>query len=70
MLGDEREQRSASPTRADHLVAGVLEQAGEALAQQYRVLGDHDPHGSTASIRVPAPPASMRSVRRARPPGR
>ena len=39
----------------DHLVAGVLEQAGEALAQQHGVLGDHDAHGSSTAIRVPAP---------------
>lgn len=33
---------------------GVLEQAGEALAQQHRVLGDHDTHGSSTAIRVGA----------------
>ena len=39
----------------DDLVAGVLEQAGEALPQEHRVLGDHDPHGKRTASRVPAP---------------
>ena len=40
---------------ADDVVAGVDQQAGQPLAEQRRVLADHDPHGSTASIVVPAP---------------
>ena len=55
MLADEREQRVGVAGAPDDLVAGVLEQPGEALAQQHGVLGDHDPHGSSTAIRVPAP---------------
>ena len=55
VLADEREQHLGVAGAPDHLVAGVLEQAREALAQQHRVLGDHDPHGSSTAIRVPAP---------------
>src|SRR6478735_1304101 len=53
--GYERQQRVGVPRAADDLVPGVLEQAGEALAQQHGVLGDHDAHGSSTAIRVPAP---------------
>ena len=45
--------RSASSTAADHVVAGVLEEPGEAFAQERLVLGDHDPHGSSAVTTVP-----------------
>ena len=55
MLADQRQQRVGVPRPADDLVARVLEQAGEALAQQHGVLGDHDAHGSSTAIRVPAP---------------
>ena len=44
-----RRRRRAAPRRrrrGDDLVAGVLEQAGEPLAQEHGVLGDHDSHGS------------------------
>src|SRR5205823_8327949 len=46
------------------LVAGLGEQPGQALAQEYRVFGDHYPHGSTASISV-GPPSGL--VTRSRP---
>jgi len=36
-------------------MACVLEQAREAFAYEHSVLGDHEPHGSVASIRVPLP---------------
>lgn len=39
----------------DDVVTGVGEQCCQALAEEHRVLADHDAHGSTASIRVPAP---------------
>ena len=39
---------SASPTRAS-TVARVLEQPGEPLAQEDRVLGDHESHGIATS---------------------
>ena len=40
---------------ADDLEAGVLEQPHRAAAQQHRVVGDHDPHGSSARRTVPSP---------------
>ena len=55
VLADQREQRVGVARPADDLVAGVLEQPGEALAQEHGVLGDHDAHGSCTAIRVPAP---------------
>ena len=63
VLADQREQRVGVAGAPDDLVAGVLEQAGEALAQEDGVLGDHDAHGSSTAIRVPAPGGlSMASV--------
>ena len=63
VLGDRGQQPVASPERGDDLVSGVLEQSPEPLAQQHLVLGDHDPHGSSAVSVVPAPwSLSMRSV--------
>ena len=55
MLADHRQQRLGVADAADDLVAGVLEQPREPLAQQHRVLGDHDAHGSSTAIRVPTP---------------
>ena len=62
---------ACSPTRAssvggiagaaDDLVAGVLEEAGEALAEEHRVLGDHDAHGSSTAISVPCPAGERRA---------
>ena len=63
MLGDREQQRVGVPEGGDDLVSAVLEQAPEPLAQQHLVLGDHDPHGSSAVSVVPAPGSlSMRSV--------
>ena len=42
----------------DHVLARIDQQAGDALAQQHRVLGDHDAHGSTAR-RIVGPPAGL-----------
>src|SRR5439155_382035 len=39
----------------DDLDLVLAEQRDQALAEQQRVLGDHDPHGSSSSIVVPAP---------------
>ena len=68
---------SASPTRASDGVTRVLEEAGETLPKEDRVLGDHDPHGIATSTRVPLPRgltissvppcAATRSRRPARP---
>ena len=73
VLGDDGEQRFGVAHPRDDLVPGVLEQPREPFAQEDGVLGDHDPHGISASIRVPAPGglwmssvppwASTRSVR-------
>ena len=38
---------------AHDLVAGVLEQPGQPLAEEGGVLSDHDAHGSAASTSVP-----------------
>ena len=51
--------------RERDLVPGVGEQPPEAVAQQHLVLGDHDPHGSSAVRTVPA---SAALSRRSRPP--
>src|SRR5690606_42046794 len=42
----------------DDLVAGVVEEADEPGPQQHRVLGDHDPHGSSTST-VVGPPGGL-----------
>ena len=55
MLGDDGEQRLGVTDARDDGVSGVLEQAGETLAEEDRVLGDHDPHGIATSTRVPLP---------------
>ena len=59
------QQRVGVADLRDDLEAAVGEEVGKALTQQGGVLGDHDPHGITASTRVP-PPAGCR--RRAGPP--
>ena len=64
VLGDDDEQRVGVADPRNDLVAGVLEQAREPLAQEDSVLGDHDPHGISASSRVPAP---RRAVDQERP---
>ena len=53
MFRDEREQRVGVAGAADDLVPVVLEQPREALAQEHRVLGDYDAHGSSTSMPVP-----------------
>ena len=45
----------------DDVHAVVAQQAGEAVAQQREVLGDHDPHGSSTLRTVPPPGAPARS---------
>ena len=77
VLGDDGEQRLGVADAGDDVVTGVLEQAGEALAQEDGVLRDHDPHGIATSTRVPSPRgltissvppcAATRSRRPARP---
>ena len=47
------------------LVPGVDEQAGEPLAEQRRVLADHDAHGTTASTIVPRPSSLLQRERAA-----
>ena len=47
----------------DDLEAGVAEQPRRALAEQDRVVGDHDPHGSSTISRVPAPSGLSTSSR-------
>ena len=63
---------SKSPASADDLDPGGLEHARDALAQQQRVLGDHDPHGITPRTRVPPPGGLVdrRACRRAPRAGR
>ena len=41
--------------RGGHVVPCVLEEANEPLAQERLILGDHDPHGSSATTSVPCP---------------
>src|SRR5215210_5875786 len=55
VLGDHREKRVCVTNPGEHLVTGVFEETGEALAQEDRVLGDHDSHGIATSTRVPPP---------------
>src|SRR5262249_43733024 len=40
---------------ADNFEAGLGEQASHALAEEQRVVGDHDTHGISALSRVPTP---------------
>src|SRR5260370_28046153 len=48
---------------AHHLYAGLFQQPGRALPDQHGVVGDHDPHGISARMRV-APPATWPTQRR------
>ena len=52
-----RTRQRATPLRhrRGDLVTRVLEEAGETLPKEDRVLGDHDPHGIATSTRVPLP---------------
>src|SRR5436190_16663076 len=63
LLGDRRQQAIGVAERRDDLMSAVFEEACEPLAKQHLVLGDHDPHGSSAIRVVPAPCSlSMRRV--------
>jgi hypothetical protein len=55
VLGDDRHQGFGVAHPGEDHVPGILEQSCEPLAKQDGVLRDHDPHGISASIRVPAP---------------
>ena len=72
--GHPREQLVGAAAARQDLAAGVGQQAGDALAQQHAVLGDHDAHGISALTRVPPPRGlhtrsrpSSASTRSARP---
>ena len=56
VLGHRGKQVGRIAQGIDHLVVVLGEQPGDALAQQHRVLGDHDPHGSSATIEARVPP--------------
>ena len=51
-------ERVAVPDRRDDLDLVVAQEAGQAVAQQREILGDHGAHGSTASITV-GPPSGL-----------
>ena len=78
LVAHAREQRSGVADLGDDLEPGLGEQPGDALADQRRVVGDHDPHGISALMRragaglalddrACASSASSRSRRPARP---
>ena len=62
MLADGGAQAVGVVDGVDHLVAGILEEPAEALAEQHLVFGDHDSHGSSAVTTVPRP-AGLSTVR-------
>src|SRR5699024_7148721 len=51
---------------AHHLVVGLLEHQAQPLPDQRRVVGDQDPHGITASTRVPLPAGDVTASRPSR----
>jgi hypothetical protein len=53
LRGDGALERFGLPHARDHLDAGVSEHADNPLADQDRVVGDHDAHGSSPITRVP-----------------
>jgi hypothetical protein len=55
VLSDDGHQGLGIAYPCDDLMSGILKQSCEPLAKQDGVLRDHDPHGISASIRVPAP---------------
>jgi len=55
VLDDRVDQRRGVPDGGDDVAAGLAEQAHQPFAQQHRVLGQHYPHGTTASTLVPPP---------------
>ena len=69
---DRREQPVEVAGQRDDVEAGRLEHAGDALAQQQRVLADHDAHGITPRTRRPAAGRAVdleRAVERGEPVG-
>jgi hypothetical protein len=54
MSCDCRDQLPRIPAGRRHFVPAVGKQPSQALAQQHLVLGDHDPHGSSAVSVVPS----------------
>ena len=70
-LLNQREELGAVGGPSAHLESLVLEQARQPVADECGVVGDHDAHGISATIRVPPPGGlSMVSFRRARRRGR
>ena len=55
MAGDDAQQPVAVLGLRDDVDVGVAQQRHDPLAQQREVLGDHDPHGSSARTVVPRP---------------
>ena len=51
VAADDPQQPLAVPGWATTSKSALAQQRDQPLAQQQRVLGDHDPHGSTAAIR-------------------
>src|SRR5690606_30273464 len=58
MTLDGLQQRLGVADRGDDLLAGIGQETGDACSQQHRVLGDHDPHGSSTSTEV-GPPTGL-----------
>ncbi len=54
--GDGRLQRRPVGDGTGDLDAGLDQQPDQPLAQQHRIVGDHDAHGSSAITTVPRPP--------------
>ena len=54
MAADDAQQPGGVLGVRDHLDVVLAQERDDALAQQRLVLGDHDPHGSSARIVVPA----------------
>ena len=54
VAGDDAQQALAVLGLGDDLDLALAQQRDEPFAQQRVVLGDHDPHGSSATIVVPA----------------
>ena len=52
---DPRDELLAVADLGGHADPGGLEHSGQALAEQHRVVGDHDLHGSSAVTQVPSP---------------
>jgi hypothetical protein len=61
VLGDRPQELAGVGHGLDDLQPGVGHQGGEPLAEQDRVLGDHDSHGSSTVI-VVGPPTGLSTV--------